>query len=695
MSTQHSTLQDYQPFDGVGRLVELHRAALAYVEEIQDFMREYMPDWGTEDLDDVLQELRTDGFRVAVVGRMNSGKSTFLNAFCGQYVSPVNVINNTVAPIRVHHDNHHRAVVWFFPEEDHPQRQDTGGVSGAGQTAQDQERSERLTSRLIPFLRGGARGLTGRQAQASATRTGPPPRNGRQNKSRPPAEKSSPPDADLESQAISLKNLRDYVDYTRNKDNEKRVAFVDVGVDGPLFQKGLILIDSPGIGGLNRIIEQPLLRSLLGSVDAALLVYSSSGNLGREEMDFLLKEVRIKARQGKVFVVQNGFRNSWDDDAQHQEKMDRVRKTTEANVRREYEAQRTEQDPERFEVEILPVDAAQAWKGIETHRPELLEGSGLPGVQAEVERYLQHKFGRRRLHSVRRKLIGDLRAIRAASRQELGLLERRREDVQDIRDEFDVFRGSLEEEKNREREAAATAIKKLIGQARKDFLTHMSTFCTRKKNALNNRMFTEINARINRELESEVDIWSARNLTEPGAPFQRSLQEVFDSVERPLRKRIEVEFARINEALGLPVEKITPSTWDPKPQALSIPEFDVEVGILRRMFDWLPIVDGSIGTLRTEIDKAFSQIKEAVTEWTREVTSALKRSCRDSIDRLYRQRVEVTRKVFVRVFEHLKKERKELDKEKQTVGSRVAMLDDFLAQLDRLEERIDTVEDGP
>ena len=695
MSTPHSTLQDYQPFDGIGRLMELHRATLAYVEQIQDYVREHVADWNPEDFDEVLQDLKTDGFTVAVVGRMNSGKSTFLNAFCREYVSPVNVTNSTVAPIRIHHDDRHRAVVWFFPEDDHPHRQGTGGAGGARQTAQEQKHSERLTSRITSFLRGGVRGSIGRKSRTRAMRKESPPKRGRKRKNRPPAATSSQPAKDLVSREISIENLRDYVDYVCNDKNEKRVAFVDVTVDGPLLKKGLILIDSPGIGGLNRVIEQPLLRSLLCSVDAAMIIYSSSANLGREEMDFLLKEVRIKARQGKVFLVQNGFRGRWDDDAEHGKKMDRVRQTTEANVRREYDAQRTEQDPERFEVEIMQVDAAQAWKGVESHRSELVASSGLNVVQSAVEQYLRHEFGRRRLHAVRRKLVEDLRAIRAAFRQELGLLAQRRDDVQDIREEFDKFRHSMEEEKEKKREAAATEIEQLVERARKDFLAHMRAFCVRKKRDLNDRTFSEINERINQELETEVEIWSARNFTEPGAQYQRRIRETFESVERPLRQRIEKEFARINDSLGPPVEKIAPSMWSPKSQALQIPELDVEVGVIRRYFDWLPLVDSSIDTLKEEIDGAFSQIQQAAGGWRREMRSALTRSCRDSIDRLYRQRVEVTRKVLGRVHEHLKKERKERDKEKKVVESRVAMLDDFMAQLDRLGKRIDTVEVGP
>lgn len=694
MVSQQTTSQEYRPFDEIGQLVELHRAVLGYIEQIQNYVREHVPDGNADDFDEVLQTLKTDGFGVAVVGRMRTGKSTFLNAFCGQYISPVSVNNCTVAPIKIHYGTHRRAEVWFFPKEDHPLASIADGAGGLSQVAREQERTERLTARLIPLLRGGAHRLIGRKSRRGKKSKASSAKHDGASGSPATASNASQRPNVLVSKEIPFEDLKYYVDYNYNDKNEKCVAFVDVAVDGSLFKKGLILIDSCGIGGLNESIEQPMMRGLLPSVDAALLVYSSKGNLGRQEMNYLLKEVRIKARQGKVFIVQNCHRDRWDTDSVFREKMERVRQKTAADILREYEIQRTDQDPESFEVEILQVDSAQAWKGVEDHRQELVVDSGLPAVQSAVECYLQHEFGQRRLQGVRRKLMDDLSAIRADALRELGLLDQRKGDVQDIKNEFDAFVDSMMEDKDWQREAAATAIKQLVARARKEFLSYMREICRRKKKSLNSWTFCEINAEINQDLQNAVEIWSARHVTEPGAPYQHRIRKVFESVERPLRNRIEKEFARINDRLALPVETIAPSTWSPNTQTLPVPELDVEVSLLRRWFDFIPGVEDSIDTLKNEIDKALLQIEQAASVWSRELETALSRSCRDSIDRLYRQRLVVTRRVFIRVAEHLKKTGTELEREKKAVEVRVSRLDEFLAQLDQLAERINTVTVG-
>ncbi|MFD5584295.1 dynamin family protein [Streptomyces sp. NPDC058733] len=70
---------------------------------------------------------------------------------------------------------------------------------------------------------------------------------------------------------ISLEELAEWAAESGNPDNDKRVAFVDVRVRHPLLASGLVLLDTPGAGGLVGAHAQAVLTAARDS-DAMLVV---------------------------------------------------------------------------------------------------------------------------------------------------------------------------------------------------------------------------------------------------------------------------------------------------------------------------------------------------------------------------------------------------------------------------------------
>jgi hypothetical protein len=77
-----------------------------------------------------------------------------------------------------------------------------------------------------------------------------------------------------------------YVTEAANPDNVKRVRSVEVAVPAPLLQNGLVLVDTPGVGGLGSV-HAAITIATLPMADAVLFVSDSSQEYTKPELEFL------------------------------------------------------------------------------------------------------------------------------------------------------------------------------------------------------------------------------------------------------------------------------------------------------------------------------------------------------------------------------------------------------------------------
>ena len=101
---------------------------------------------------------------------------------------------------------------------------------------------------------------------------------------------SPPPEApegtDSTTEPVPFEQVTDYVTEAANPDNLRRVESVEVGLPAPLLEGGLVLVDTPGVGGLGST-HSAITIGALPMADAVLFVSDASQEFSGPELEFL------------------------------------------------------------------------------------------------------------------------------------------------------------------------------------------------------------------------------------------------------------------------------------------------------------------------------------------------------------------------------------------------------------------------
>ncbi|MCC5952121.1 MAG: dynamin family protein [Acidimicrobiia bacterium] len=103
-------------------------------------------------------------------------------------------------------------------------------------------------------------------------------------------ESADPPE--LVEHRVEVAALADWVSEAGNPGNRRGVHWADVGIPRKLLADGLVLVDTPGVGGLDSAHGSLTLSALAGA-DAVLLVTDTSQELTAAEVDFLRSAVEL------------------------------------------------------------------------------------------------------------------------------------------------------------------------------------------------------------------------------------------------------------------------------------------------------------------------------------------------------------------------------------------------------------------
>jgi hypothetical protein len=93
-------------------------------------------------------------------------------------------------------------------------------------------------------------------------------------------------DGERRSETIRPAVLRDHVTEAGNPGNERSLERVEIGIDAPLLRDGLVLVDTPGLGGIHAGLGAATL-AFLPFADALVLVTDASAELSVTELDLL------------------------------------------------------------------------------------------------------------------------------------------------------------------------------------------------------------------------------------------------------------------------------------------------------------------------------------------------------------------------------------------------------------------------
>lgn len=175
-------------------------------------------------------------------------------------------------------------------------------------------------------------------------------------------------------QTFEQSALWDYATEKGNPGNEKAVAEVHISLPSPWLERGVRLVDTPGIGSIYQH-NSDTTHNFLPKADAVLFVLSVDQPVGQAEYDFL-QEVQNYA--GKVFFLLN--------------KTDLL---TAAEMAESIEFARSvlEQAMSGQSVALFPLSASQAKTARVNNDDVLLTQSGFPAFSEALEDFLMQEKG--------------------------------------------------------------------------------------------------------------------------------------------------------------------------------------------------------------------------------------------------------------------------------------------------------------
>jgi hypothetical protein len=91
---------------------------------------------------------------------------------------------------------------------------------------------------------------------------------------------------------VPIEQLPDWVSESGNPRNHKQVERVDISVNSPLLKQGLVVVDTPGMGGLGAGHAAATL-GFLPFADGLVFVSDSSAELAAPEVDFLRRAMEL------------------------------------------------------------------------------------------------------------------------------------------------------------------------------------------------------------------------------------------------------------------------------------------------------------------------------------------------------------------------------------------------------------------
>jgi len=181
-----------------------------------------------------------------------------------------------------------------------------------------------------------------------------------------------PPDAsdadekpDPVRQEIPVDQIQHYVTETANPGNERRVHSVEIGVPRQLLANGLVLVDTPGVGGLGSV-HSSITIGALPMADAVVFVSDASQEFSEPELHFL-KTARSMCPNVLCVLTKTDFYPEWR----------KIRDLDEGHLR-----------DAKIKADILPVSSSLRTQALESDDAELDGESGFP----DLVRYLQQEI---------------------------------------------------------------------------------------------------------------------------------------------------------------------------------------------------------------------------------------------------------------------------------------------------------------
>src|SRR5438067_184959 len=98
--------------------------------------------------------------------------------------------------------------------------------------------------------------------------------------------------AESQRTEIPIGELARHVSEAGNPDNKERISYAEVGLPRALLADGLVLVDTPGVGGLGSAHGAATMAAIAGA-DAVVLVSDTAQEYTKPELDFLATAMQV------------------------------------------------------------------------------------------------------------------------------------------------------------------------------------------------------------------------------------------------------------------------------------------------------------------------------------------------------------------------------------------------------------------
>ncbi|MEJ3655735.1 dynamin family protein [Actinomycetes bacterium KLBMP 9759] len=232
-------------------------------------------------------------------------------------------------------------------------------------------------------------------------------------------------DSEPERIDVPVGKLAEYVSEAGNPGNKALISYAEVGIPRKLLSGGLVLVDTPGVGGLGSA-HGAATMSALPSADAVLLVSDAAQEYTRPELEFLEAAMKLCPNVACV-ITKTDLYPHW---------------------RRIMELDRGHLDKAGFDAEIFPVSSVLRLHAAKTEDSELMDESGF----RELVNFLLRRVVARSDDLDRRSTSHDVLSVAeqlaAGMRAELAVQENP-ERMQDMIDELSQAKARADDLKQR------------------------------------------------------------------------------------------------------------------------------------------------------------------------------------------------------------------------------------------------------
>ncbi len=190
--------------------------------------------------------------------------------------------------------------------------------------------------------------------------------------------------ARTERTSVPVDDLARYASEAGNPGNRERLSQIEVGLPRAVLAGGLVLVDTPGVGGLNSV-QAAATMATLPAADAVLLVSDASQEYTAPELDFLRQAMAVCPNVACVLTRTDLY----------------------AEWRRIAELDRGHLERAGIDAELFPVSSTVRWQALLSGDAELSAESGYP----PLVRYLRQGVLGRADELARRSTGHDVLAV--------------------------------------------------------------------------------------------------------------------------------------------------------------------------------------------------------------------------------------------------------------------------------------------